>query len=53
VDGEVTGVRSHAAFVDLAQGCCGLLHISQVSQERFETVEQVFKVSEGVCNTCT
>ena len=49
VSGVVTRIMDFGAFVELAEGVEGLVHISQLSDNRVETVKSV--VSEGM--TCS
>lgn len=39
---QVTGARNYGVFVELSDGSTGLLHISQISNERVENVESLF-----------
>ncbi len=45
VAGEIASIKPFGAFVDLA-GITGLLHISQVSKHRIESLEKVFQVGQ-------
>lgn len=47
VSGVVSELRPFGAFVDIEGGAKGLLHISQISEERVTTVQQVFQVRVG------
>ncbi len=46
VSGRVTRIMAYGAFVELAPGVEGLLHISQLSHERVNRVDSVVKVDE-------
>ena len=46
--GKVTRIMNFGAFVDIGGGKEGLLHISKISKERVEKVEDVFKVGDEV-----
>jgi small subunit ribosomal protein S1 len=48
VDGKVTKVASFGAFVQLANEIDGLVHISQISEERVGKVKDVLKVGQDV-----
>lgn len=48
VEGEVVRLTSFGAFVRLEEGIDGLVHISQLSQERVEKAEDVVKVGDKV-----
>ncbi len=50
VTGRVTKTMPFGAFVELAPGIEGLVHISEISHERIPTVEQALRVDEVV--TC-
>merc|ERR1711988_1532308 len=45
--GKVQSVQVYGAFVDIG-GMSGLLHTSQVSQERVESLENVFRVGDEI-----
>ena len=47
-EGIVTKIMSFGAFVDVGCGKEGLLHISKISKERIEKVEDVLKVGDIV-----
>jgi small subunit ribosomal protein S1 len=42
IEGVVSGVRPYGVFVELRGGMSGLLHISQVSYERVESLDSIF-----------
>ena len=48
--GKVVRMESFGAFINLAPGKDGLLHISKISKERVNKVEDVFKLGDEV--TC-
>ncbi|RRJ97198.1 30S ribosomal protein S1 [Opitutaceae bacterium TAV4] len=48
VKGTVTKITSFGAFVDLKDGIDGLVHISQISEERIEKVKDVLKPGQEV-----
>lgn len=45
VEGKVTGVKKFGAFVELADGATGMVHISEVSNQFIEELSDV--LSEG------
>ena len=47
-EGTVTKLMSFGAFVDVGCGKEGLLHVSKISKERIEKVEDVFKPGDKV-----
>ena len=48
VQGTVTKLTSFGAFVELKDGIDGLVHISQISEERIEKVKDVLKPGQQV-----
>lgn len=48
VDGKVTGLAAFGAFVEIAPGVSGLVHISQLRDQRVENVADVVSVGEDV-----
>jgi len=48
VSGTITGLRAYGAFMELAGGANGLLHISQISSERVDNLETLFSVGQKV-----
>ncbi len=46
--GKVTRIVTFGAFIDLGGGHEGLLHISKISKERINKIEDVFKVGDEV-----
>ncbi|HZP61676.1 MAG TPA: 30S ribosomal protein S1 [Opitutaceae bacterium] len=48
VNGTVTKITSFGAFVELKDGIDGLVHISQISEERIEKIKDVLKSGQQV-----
>ncbi len=48
VQGTVTKITSFGAFVDLKDGIDGLVHISQISEERIDKVKDILKPGQQV-----
>ncbi|MDZ4815086.1 MAG: 30S ribosomal protein S1 [Verrucomicrobiota bacterium] len=48
VTGKVTKIASFGAFIELADGIDGLVHISQISDQRVERVKDVLKIGDDV-----
>jgi small subunit ribosomal protein S1 len=48
VNGKVSKVASFGAFIELADEIDGLVHISQISDERIEKVKDVLKIGQDV-----
>lgn len=48
IDGKVTGVTKFGAFVELTSGESGLVHISEVSEEYVEKVEDFINKGDKV-----
>jgi small subunit ribosomal protein S1 len=48
VQGKVTKLASFGAFIDMGEGVDGLVHISQISDDRVEKVRDVLKVGQDV-----
>lgn len=46
VTGTVTGLRQYGAFLELDGGMAGLLHISQISYDRIDNLENVFQIGQ-------
>ncbi len=46
VSGKITNYASFGAFVELAKNVDGMVHISQVAENRIEDIEQELKVGE-------
>lgn len=48
IEGKVVNLKPYGAFVELAAGVTGLLHIKQVSQKRIESLEEILSVGETI-----
>ena len=48
VTGKVVNIVKFGAFIDLGGGTEGLLHISKISKERVNKVEDVLKLGEEI-----
>lgn len=48
VSGTVTGIRNYGAFLELDGGHAGLLHISQISYDRVDNLEQLFTIGQRI-----
>lgn len=48
IDGTVVSIKPFGAFVNIEDGVDGLVHISQISDERTENVEDVLAVGQPV-----
>jgi small subunit ribosomal protein S1 len=48
VKGKVTKIANFGVFVELAEGLEGLLHISEISDQKVEKPEDVLKVGQDV-----
>jgi small subunit ribosomal protein S1 len=48
VTGNVSKITSYGAFIELEHGIDGLVHISQISEDRVEKIKDVLKVSQDV-----
>ncbi len=48
VSGTVSKITSYGAFVELEHGIDGLVHISQISEERVEKIKDVLKAGQEV-----
>jgi small subunit ribosomal protein S1 len=48
VQGTISKITSFGAFVELANGIDGLVHISQISEERVDKVKDVLKPGQPV-----
>ena len=48
VEGTVENIMPYGAFVDIGDGISGLVHISQLSQKRVKSPEDVVKEGEQV-----
>ena len=47
-DGRVKNIQAYGAFVEIAPGKDGLLHISEIDHKRITNVEDVLKVDDAV-----
>ena len=47
-DGRVKNIQAYGAFVEIAPGKDGLLHISEIDHKRINNVEEVLKVDDAV-----
>ncbi|PDH29904.1 MAG: 30S ribosomal protein S1 [Puniceicoccaceae bacterium MED-G30] len=48
VDGQVTKITSYGAFIELEHDIDGLVHISQINEERVEKISDVLEVDSTV-----
>jgi small subunit ribosomal protein S1 len=48
VSGKVSKITSYGAFVELEHGIDGLVHISQISEDRVEKIKDVLKAGDDV-----
>ncbi len=48
IQGTITKITSFGAFVELKDGIDGLVHISQISEERVEKIKDVLKAGQQV-----
>lgn len=48
LEGKVKSIQEYGAFVEFEDGIEGLVHISQLSEERVDKVESVVKVGQAV-----
>ena len=48
VEGKVTGITKFGAFVNILPGIDGLVHISEISNERVDDPNKVLKVGQEV-----
>lgn len=46
VSGTITGLRQYGAFLELDGGAAGLLHISQISYDRIDSLERIFTLGQ-------
>jgi polyribonucleotide nucleotidyltransferase len=47
-DGKVKSIQAYGAFVEIAPGTDGLLHISEIEHRRLQTVDEVLKEGDTV-----
>ena len=48
LEGKVETIQPYGAFIDLGEGVSGLLHVSQISEKRIKTPDEVLKVGDTV-----
>ena len=48
MEGKVENITGYGAFIDLGEGLSGLVHISQISQKRIQSVHEVLKEGDTV-----
>ncbi len=48
LEGKVETIQPYGAFIDLGGGVSGLLHVSQISEKRIKTPDEVLKVGDTV-----
>ncbi len=48
MEGKVETITGYGAFIDLGDGISGLVHISQISQKRIQSVHEVLKEGDTV-----
>ncbi len=48
LEGKVDSIKPYGAFIDLGDGISGLLHVSQISEKRIKTPDEVLKVGDTV-----
>ena len=48
LEGKVDSIQPYGAFIDLGDGISGLLHVSQISEKRIKTPDEVLKVGDTV-----
>ena len=48
MEGKVETITGYGAFIDLGNGISGLVHISQISQKRIQSVHEVLKEGDTV-----
>ena len=46
--GKVVRIEKFGAFVELWKGCEGLLHISKISREKIDKVEDVLRIGDEI-----
>jgi S1 RNA binding domain len=51
--GTITGLRNYGAFLELDGGMAGLLHISQISYERVDSLETLFTIGQRCKVRCS
>ncbi len=48
IKGKITSITDFGAFVEIAQGIEGMIHISEVSRDKIESLAEVLKVGQEV-----
>lgn len=48
LEGKITGIQAYGAFVELADGTTGLIHISEVKTGYVENIRESLKVGQEV-----
>ena len=48
LNGKVESIQPYGAFIDLGDGISGLLHVSQISEKRIKTPDEVLKAGDSV-----
>ncbi len=48
LEGKVETIQPYGAFIDLGDGVSGLLHVSQISEKRIKTPDEVLHVGDTV-----
>lgn len=48
MEGKVSGIKKFGAFVDLGDGVSGLVHISEISEDYVDSVEDYLKIDQKV-----
>ena len=48
LEGKVETIQPYGAFIDLGDNVSGLLHVSQISEKRIKTPDEVLKVGDTV-----
>jgi len=46
--GKITRIEAFGCFVELWKGCEGMVHISQLAEERVEKIEDMFKLGDEI-----
>lgn len=48
IEGKITGIVDYGAFVELPEGCTGLVHISQIADKFVKNIQEFVKVGDVV-----
>ena len=48
VEGKITGISKFGAFVEMAPGAVGLVHISEISAEYVSDINEIYNVGDQV-----